>query len=169
MSFTFALDPPSASHKDPVLISGDESRLHTSKVYVLHWEQDELTAVFEIRYDYHVVSFKQAELIDQMLVVGHESHLYVFDIQRLKSLLVLKMEGYFCNLYTSEKVFYATDAQGVYAIDKTGKILWTSPTLGIDGVIIEELTSTQIVGSGEYDPPGGWINFVIDKRTGQHK
>lgn len=72
----------------------------------------------------------------------------------------------FDSLYSDNNLFYVADASGLRCIDKKGNILWTNPALGIDGVVIYEFTDNKILGSGEFDPPGGWEDFAIDKKTG---
>lgn len=76
------------------------------------------------------------------------------------------MDGYFGHLYYDNGAFYIADAIGLHCIDKNGQILWYNAELGIDGVIVNEFTDSMIFGSGEFDPPGGWIDFSIDKLTG---
>jgi hypothetical protein len=60
-----------------------------------------------------------------------------------------------------------TDAAKLYCINDKGKIIWKNDHLGIDGVIIDSFSKDKIYGSGEWDPPGGWKDFVIDLKTGQ--
>ena len=36
----------------------------------------------------------------------------------------------------------------------------------MDGVIIHDFYENKILGSGEWDPPGGWRDFTLDKQTG---
>ena len=77
------------------------------------------------------------------------------------------MNGYFCHLYYDKEAFYITDAYGLYCINKFGEILWSNTTLGIDGVIVMNITDNEIFGSGQCDPPDGWIDFLLDRATGK--
>lgn len=45
-------------------------------------------------------------------------------------------------------------------------MIWKNNTLGVDGVKIDGFTNDQIYGSGEFDPPSNWKDFVIRKRDG---
>ncbi|MEO6721779.1 MAG: hypothetical protein ABIN67_15640 [Ferruginibacter sp.] len=76
------------------------------------------------------------------------------------------MEGYFGRLYLNKKYFYVADACGLYCIDKSGTILWKNNNLAIDGVIINDFAKDKIFGSGEWDPPGGWREFILDEQIG---
>jgi len=49
-----------------------------------------------------------------------------------------------------------------------GEIIWVNNSLGIDGVIIEKFDTDKIYGSGEWNPPGGWRDFVLDINTGKY-
>jgi len=166
MPLTFTLDLPPGYPDVPCLISGDESVLYPNKIYLLHSENEELIDVYEIRYEYHISPFKQTLIVDNVLAVGYEKHFYLFDIFQREVLLLIHMKGYFGHLYFSQTDFYVTDAECVYRLDKTGKIIWQTDNLGHDGVIIEEMDALSIVGSGEWDPPGGWLKFMLDKTTG---
>jgi hypothetical protein len=104
--------------------------------------------------------------IDNILAVGFEENFYLFDTATKTNILNLKMEGYFGHLYFNEDLLYIADANGIHCIDKTASIIWHNNNLGIDGVIINEFTNSKILGSGEWDPPDGWRDFILDKQTG---
>ena len=55
----------------------------------------------------------------------------------------------------------------LFCVDGYGKVICRTPNLGIDGVIIERFTEEKLYGSGEWDPPGGWRDFVLDLKTGK--
>jgi hypothetical protein len=48
-----------------------------------------------------------------------------------------------------------------------GTVLWTSPELGVDGVLVSQVSATVIEGQGEWDPPGGWRDFRVDLNRGE--
>ena len=81
-------------------------------------------------------------------------------------MLKLKMEGYFGHLYFNEDLFYIADSAGIFCINKNTSIIWQNKNLGIDGVIINDFTNSKIFGSGEWDPPGGWRDFILDQQMG---
>jgi hypothetical protein len=122
--------------------------------------------LFEIRYEYHCSPFKEAIIIADVLAVGFEEHFYMFDMKKKSTILKLKVSGYFGHLYYNREFFYITDSGGVFCIDKAGSLIWQNNNLGIDGVIINEFTDGKILGSGEWDPPGGWRDFILDNKPG---
>lgn len=157
---------PNDISMEPVLISGSASIYYAGKEYLILSDHDIVTGVYEIKYQVHCSPFKQALLIDNLLAVGHEEHFYLFSINTNQNLLRLKLDGYFGHLYFDKDLFYVADATGLHCIDKNGNVCWANAELGIDGVIINEFTDNKISGSGEFDPPGGWKDFLIDRTTG---
>jgi hypothetical protein len=166
MTFVFTSILPDSVDLQPTLISGPESIHFTGKEYLIVNQNDSAKDLFEIRYEYHCSPFKQAMILKDILAVGFEEYFYLFDLFTKSSTLRLKMEGYFGHLYFNEDLFYIADSAGIYCINKNASIIWQNKDLGIDGIIINEFTNGKILGSGEWDPPGGWRNFILDKQTG---
>lgn len=77
------------------------------------------------------------------------------------------MKGYFGHLYVENNLCYVADVSGLYAIELKGDILWENGDPGMDGVIINSFDEDNIYGAGEWDPPGGWRTFTLDKKTGR--
>jgi len=167
MSLEFSPTLPAGRQKDPIIISGTDSLQHSGREYVLLSEDQKLLAAYEIRYAVQVGSFRAASLLDGMLAVGHEDQFYLFDTVAHENRLTLSLEGYFGYLYVADNRFYVATASGLYCIDKTGHIVWHNDSLAIDGVVLEEWDGPHLVGSGDFDPPDGWEDFVLDKHTGQ--
>lgn len=163
MTFTDKL--PDNLYSESILISGAES-LHFDKQEYLIIIQNNDERCYEIRYEYHCSPFKQAMIIDSVLAVGYEENFYLFDLVTNRNLLNLKMEWYFGHLYFDNDLFYVADACGLYCINKNACILWQNSKLAIDGVVINDFSENVISGSGEWDPPGGWKDFIVDKQTG---
>jgi hypothetical protein len=165
MTFTFYPDIiPNVEEAE--LISGDMSNNFANSEYLIVKNEDQIKA-FKIIYEYHCSPFKQTSIQENLLLVGHEAHFYLYDIRIKKNLLALKMNGYFGHFYMEDNYFYVADANGLFCIEKKGEIVWHNNNLGIDGVVVNKFTETQICGSGEWDPPGGWSDFNLDKKTGK--
>lgn len=156
--------PQDLSHQEPILISGLDTLEFGGREYLVIDNNEK--SLFEIRYEYHGSPFKQAFIIDTILAVGYEENFYLFDLLTKTNILKMKMEGYFGHFYLNNDNFYVADAGGLYCIDKLGTTLWSNNNLGIDGVIINDFVDNKILGSGEWDPPGGWRDFILDKQTG---
>lgn len=166
MIFEFRDTIPDNMTSKPVLISGSQSRQFSSQKYLALITDDTMTGLYEIKYEVHCSPFKEALQVDNLLAVGHEAHFYLFNIATNQNVLRLELNGYFGHLYYDTGHFYVADASGLHCIEKNGTVRWTNSGLAIDGVIINEFTNNKILGSGEFDPPGGWKDFTIDKESG---
>lgn len=165
MTFNFA-DTFSDLTLRPTLISGPDSKTLSNQIYLIIKNGSVPDKLYEIRYEAHCSPFKEAMIVDNLLAVGHEEYFYLFNLETNTNILRWKMEGYFGQLYFDADLFYIADAGGLYCIDKNGTIRWQNNNLGIDGVFISEFNENKITGSGEWDPPGGWRDFILDKATG---
>ena len=167
MIFTFCPDIiPDVDEAET--ISGETSFHFSNSEYLVVRNGDDKRS-FKIIYEYHCSPFKEAAIRENLLLVGHEKHFYLYDMAAKRSILALKMNWYFGHLYLDEDFFYVADAQGLYKINYKGEIIWHNENLGIDGVIIDKFTENQIFGGGAWDPPGGWKVFVLNKKTGKSK
>jgi hypothetical protein len=166
MTFSFVPGLPAGINSKPVLISGKESSDLPAKIYLLYTDDEFLLSVFEIRYEFHCSPFNQAMIAGDLLAVGFEDYFYLYSLSTNKNLLRLPMEGYFCHLYSDKGLLFITDAGGLYCIDKNAHLAWQNNNLGIDGVLINSITDDKIFGSGEWDPPGGWRDFILNKEDG---
>ncbi len=165
MIFTFYPDIiPGVTEAE--VISGEKSFQLCNTEYLVVKNGDEKRA-FKIIYECHYSPFKEAAIEDSLLLVGHEGHFYLYDLKAKRTLRVLKMNGYFGHLYIDNNYLFVADAEGLFCIHKTGETIWHNNNLGIDGVIIQTFAENKIYGNGEWDPPGGWRDFVLDKKTGK--
>jgi hypothetical protein len=46
-------------------------------------------------------------------------------------------------------------------------VLWHNGELGVDGVMIHDFQENKIYGTGEWSPPSGWEEFVLELDTGK--
>lgn len=154
-----------ASAQTPKLISGEQSRQYSNIEYL----SIPNAGVFGIRFEYYCSPFRQAAISNNLLLVGHEAHFYLYDLETQQNILSLEMNGYFGHFYLHDAYFYVADACDFSCIDKNGNTIWKTTGLGIDGVIINTFTANEIHGSCEMDPPGGWTNFILDLQSGIKK
>lgn len=166
MTIEFIDTVPEDTTLEPILISGPMSTGYSKQIFLRLSGENVIEKLYEIKYDVNCSPFKEALLIDNLLAVGHEEHLYLFNSITNENILRLEMNGYFGHLYHDKEAFYTADANGLHCINKNGEILWSNNELGIDGVIVNEFADNKILGCGEFDPPGGWVDFSIDRATG---
>jgi hypothetical protein len=165
MKYSFSPDIPRESLSKPVLISGIDSSNHKAE-YLSIIKDDGQEFLAEIRSECRNGVFREAILINNILAVGCHDYFYLFDIAQSKNIISYKVADFFGHVYHDENLFYFSDYTGLYCIDFNGDIIWHKTNLAIDGVIIESFSFDKIYCAGEWDPPGGWVKFVLDKKTG---
>jgi hypothetical protein len=160
--------PDNISSSQVKIISGDQSLQFDNNIYILQKQEGfgNYSNVFQIRFEYSCSPFKQAEIIRNLLVVGFEGYFYLYDLVINKNILSLELGGYFGSFHLEMDGIYVCDAFGIWRLDFDGNIIWKNSALAVDGVLIGEFSDTQITGSGEMDPPGGWQPFEIDRKSG---
>jgi hypothetical protein len=167
MTFTFSPSIPADYFAEPGLISGQNSIDFNDYEYLLVEDERENVVIYKINYETHCSPFKEAAIEGNLLLVGHEEHFYIYDIVKKQNIITLEMSGYFSNFYIQDEFFYVADAGSLFCLNEKGNVIWRSTHLGIDGVLIEKFTENEIHGSGEWDPPGGWVDFKLDLITGE--
>ena len=165
MKYTFTPDIPRESLSQPVLISGIDSSNYKAE-YLSIIKDDGQEFLAEIRCECRNGAFREALMINNILAIGCHDYFYLFDVAKSQNIKSYKVSDFFGHVYYDDDLFYFSDYTGLYCIDFKGDIIWYNSNMAIDGVIIESFSSDKIFGAGEWDPPGGWIDFVLDKRTG---
>ncbi len=74
---------------------------------------------------------------------------------------------YFDEFLAGDAYLLATSGQGIVKLDTEGRIAWRNDALGLDGVLIFDVEDGIIDGQGEWDPPGGWRDFLVSLETGE--
>lgn len=72
MKIEFIENIPKYHSESPILISGESSLEFNNKQFLSVTKEDGKIDIYEIRYEYHCSPFKQAEVMNNILVVGHE-------------------------------------------------------------------------------------------------
>ena len=97
------------------------------------------------------------------LVVGYgeEVHLVSDSVQSYD------LGSDFGSLWSDHDHLLVASSERIVRIGPDGMLLWRTPHLGLDGVIVHEVRSGVIDGSGEWDSPGGWKSFRICLHSGE--
>lgn len=77
------------------------------------------------------------------------------------------MDGYFGHLYPYDGFLLAASASCLHCFSPDGHRIWIARNLGIDGVLVDDVDGDVIRGRGEWDPPGGWLDFAVKLSTGE--
>jgi hypothetical protein len=157
---------PTGHTESAILISGKESVNEKGQEFLLLKQNDKIQKVFEIKYTTYGGPYKEAVVFNNLLIVGHYQFVYIYDLLQNNGILRMEVSGYFGHIYIDGDKFYISDASGIYCFNGTGRVVWRNTQLGIDGVFISDFNNTEITGSGQWDPPDGWNDFILDKETG---
>ncbi len=111
--------------------------------------------------------FNDAIIWHGFLVIGWGDCAYLIDID---SGLATKhsLGMYFGHVYADGEYLLVASGDRLRRFRRDGSIQWTSDVLGIDGVIVGDVTDGIICGDGEWDPPGGWHPYRVYLDSGQH-
>lgn len=111
--------------------------------------------------------FTQEALIwSDWVIVGLGHGLYLYELKKHIS-KIFDLGAYFCKFHATANCLFAASGQNIHAFNSQGELLWVSNMLGIDGVVINEITEDFLLGEGEFDPPGGWKPFKINLTDGK--
>jgi hypothetical protein len=110
----------------------------------------------------------KVEVIDvgDLTIIGFAERLYVLNA-RGETVSCTRLASYFCGLNSLEVGALAASGEEIVRIGADGAVMWRSPRLGVDGVVIHDVEDGIVRGDGEWDPPGGWQPFLLDLATGQ--
>lgn len=166
MNYCFTQRLPDDYYQKAILVSGDDTAILSNYEFLVV-EDGESVQCFEIRYEWHCSPFKDAMMVGDVLAVGFEEYFYLYDLTKRQNILRLYMDGYFGNMTFHNGQLLVADACGLHCVSLDGSIVWQNDSLAVDGVLIDSLTDGLIYGQGEHDPPGGWEDFVLDRKTGK--
>lgn len=113
--------------------------------------------------------FQDAIIWSEQAFVGYGSRVYVIDpMKRIGSEICLGDGGdYLGAFYAGVDYLLVASGQSLLRLSTNGNVLWTTPNLGLDGVIVKSVDKNVICGEGEWDPPGGWEPFELRLDSGR--
>jgi hypothetical protein len=110
--------------------------------------------------------FKDVVVRGNLVFVGYGDAIYVIDPElRLGSIIPSNI--YFAAFYSDPNYFLVVSGAGLLRLSPKGKVMWRSPNLALDGVIVTEVDDTFVEGEGEWDPPGGREPFKLRLDSGE--
>ena len=119
----------------------------------------------QVQHDSAGAPFRSVEAFGNWLAIGL-SNVVVVVHHRFSDGRIFYVDGYFGSFYPLDDKLMVCSASQVIALNPGGRELWRAEGLGVDGVIIHDHDETSLTGDGEMDPPGGWLPFKLDHRTG---
>jgi hypothetical protein len=153
---------------NPIRVGKISPGLGTPDVFVLAETADETRIRIDVYVDRSEESFcfQEAALWHDWVVIGfgHKLHLVPED-QGVP--IMINLDSYFGHLYLTDDLLLVATACQLHCFNPNGTPKWSSPTLGIDGVVVHHIEQDVIYGEGEWDPPGGWEPFQVRIASGK--
>lgn len=150
---------------DSICIGDVPNTLGTPDFYCTVEKEGNPYLVVKIYVEYET-PFTKAVIWNNYIAIGFSESFFLIDIEN-HSYSNTHLDGYFGYTYPYENFLLIATQTNLICFDKQGSQLWATETLGIDGVIVNNFDGIKIYGSGEYDPPGGWVDFIINFRNGK--
>jgi len=118
-------------------------------------------------------AFRETRCIAPVVAIGYGGHAHFVDVET-KEARSVELSGYFGALYTPGDFgvpdhpfdFLVGSADALHRFAADGSLVWTAGEVAIDGVSVHDVVDGVVVGTGDWDPPGGWREFRVDLATG---
>lgn len=111
--------------------------------------------------------FDDVVIYNNHLLVGTCDKVYFVNLSDFQ-ITKLEVEMYFGYFVLSKEAIYILDGTGIIAFNKSLVEIWRNHSLAIDGVTFQEMLDDEIMSiSCEMDPPGGWVNKMINIKSGE--
>jgi len=135
--------------------------------YVVVFDEDLPVARVEVfGFKPRAAGFERCLVWHEIVLVGLGDHVHMVCISD-RSTRTLSLGSYFCDFAATDRYLLIASGERLVRIDQERTVVWTSEQLGADGVLVLEASPAVIRGLGEWDPPGGWREFVLDAGSGR--
>lgn len=150
----------------PVIIGSISSRTPDTYVTVMNEDKPILRVDVYGNSD-EAFCFSESVIWRDWVIIGFGHRLYFVNLNLSdRKTLMFNLGSYFGHLYMTKDLLLAASTSQIFCFNPEGLQLWSSNTLGIDGVVIKEIGVESIIGEGNWDPPGGWQSFTINIKNG---
>jgi len=116
-------------------------------------------------------SFEDALVWRDHVFVGYGKRVFVIDPKKQSGSEILLSIGsglsYFGAFYASQDYLLVASGDSLLRLSPDGNVIWGTPDLGLDGVVVRSVDNGTIRGEGEWDPPGGWRPFAVRLDSGE--
>jgi hypothetical protein len=152
----------------PARIGGIPAGLGTPDKYILLSQDDQpVLRVDAYRSSEECFPFRDAVIWHDSLVIGWGNCAYLINVNS-GAVTKHSLGIYFGHIYAEETYLLIASGERLCRIRPDGSLHWTSDPLGVDGVLVHDVSDGVISGDGEWDPPGGWRPFRLSLDDGQH-
>jgi hypothetical protein len=110
--------------------------------------------------------FQEAIVWLSWIVIGFGSSVHFISLSDGATKTV-ELDDYFGHLYPEEDFLLIATGSSLIRFDHEAGIVWGNHNLGLDGVLVQDISDGLVSGEGEWDPPGGWKPFQVSLETGE--
>jgi len=111
-------------------------------------------------------AFEEVEIWHPWLVIGFGAHVHLVNLDSHEA-TAIDLGCYFGHLYPVGDALLVASAERLLRVERDGSVRWRSEALGVDGVLVDDVTGNLVTGRAEHDPPGGWRPFLLALDTGR--
>lgn len=147
----------------PLVTLGSPAETGAGACCVIERDGEPLVAV-SLHYEHSI--FTGAEFLGDAAFFGFAEDIYIVHFLDY-GIRHWPLRGYFSRFYPCGDRLLAASACDLTCFDAAGNRVWESRELGLDGIVVQECDGRNIRISGEWDPPGGWVDAVLDAQTGE--
>lgn len=147
----------------PLVVLGNPEETGVGACCTIGQDGEPLLAVC-LHYEHSIRT--KAEWLGEYAFFGFAEDIYVLDLIDY-SVQHWPLRGYVSEFFRCSDRLLAASACDLTCFDAAGKLVWESQGLGLDGVVVQDCANRYIRVSGEWDPPGGWVDAVLDAQTGE--
>jgi hypothetical protein len=158
----------------PVRLGNVSSGLGTADLFVTVSDDDRPLVRVDLYGDSssETFTFQDALVWCERVFVGFGHRVYVIDPKTQLASEVFLGEvgegfGYFGHFYSGKDYLLVASGDSLLRLSSDGKLLWSAPNLGLDGVVVTSVQNGTIQGEGEWDPPGGSKPFALRLDSGE--
>ncbi|TGM58572.1 hypothetical protein [Leptospira adleri] len=146
---------------DPIVIGHRAANLPTADAFLV---VDDPAGLFRFDVYFRELAMPpKAWRWDSVFIISGGPYLSLFNIANA-NLITVPIDAYVTAIYAQARQLFVSTASEVLCFDDNLDLIESYHNLGIDGVTIENVTNDSIAGAGEWDPPGGWRTFKIQRK-----
>ena len=150
----------------PLRLGKLPSGLGTADLFVTITDDDRPVLRVDLYAGELCAPFKDAIAWEHRVFVGYGNAVYVIDPQKHSSSVII-LGSYFAAFYGARDYLLVASGEGLVRLSPRGEVMWRASELGVDGVLVNVIEDSLIRGEGEWDPPGGWRQFVLRLDSGE--
>lgn len=154
-------------HLNPVRVGRVPLSLPTPDRFVIVTDDGQPVLRIDVySYGADCFAFEEAIVWRTFVLIGFGSHVHAVSIDD-RSVATIELGSYFGHIYLHRDFLLLASGERLFRLQPDRSVLWKSPPLGIDGVVVREVGPVDILGEGEWDPPGGWRPFAVSIADGK--